>query len=243
MLNEKLDSSTALSCEAELALLCRILARGGYCDNIAGHITYAQPDGTMLVNPFELLWEEVKASDILRMDKEGRKLAGKWSVTVAIPLHIEAHKLRSDIVVAVHNHPRWATIWANVGRVPPVYDQTSAYIDTPTLFDEYRGAVDDAEIARETAAAMGDGGCTLLKNHGVFVIGQSIRQAHLRAVALETRCRVAWHVEVLGNGTTMVPAVAQQLSKIVDTADVHAMPHFWDTAVRREIRLDPTVLD
>ena len=66
----------ALTAKAELALLCRTLFAEGYDDHIAGHITYRMDDGTMLVNPWELAWDEVCASDILRIDTDGRiKLA------------------------------------------------------------------------------------------------------------------------------------------------------------------------
>lgn len=233
-----------LSCEAELALLCRILAREGYCDHVAGHITYAQADGTFLINPLELVWDEICSSDIVRIDAAGNKLSGKWSVTPAIPVHVAIHKARHDIAVAVHNHPRWGTVWANVGRVPPIYDQTSAYVAADiALFEEYEGGVDDRENARRAAVALGKLGCALLKNHGVLVVGQSIRQAHLRAVALETRCRIAWHVEVLGGGQKMAPQVAAMLNQIVDTPRVEQMPHMWDAAVRRELRADPFILN
>jgi ribulose-5-phosphate 4-epimerase/fuculose-1-phosphate aldolase len=233
-----------LSAEAELALLCRILAREGYCDQIAGHITYAQPDETLLVNPFELVWEEVRASDVMRIDREGRPIGGKWTVTPAIPLHVETHKARPDISVAVHNHPRWGTIWANVGRVPPVYEQTSAYLPAEiAVYDEYRGGVTELANARSAALAIGDAGCALLLNHGVLVLGGSVQQAHMRAVALETRCRVAWHVEMLGGGLAMDPMAAANLNALVDSPGVERMPHLWETAVRRELRSDPGVLE
>jgi len=53
-----------LTAAQELALLCRCLFAEGYDDHLAGHITYKHPDGTLLVNPFGLTWDEVTASDI-----------------------------------------------------------------------------------------------------------------------------------------------------------------------------------
>ncbi len=234
-----------LSAAAELALLCRILAREGYQDNIAGHITYAQEDGTMLANPFELVWEEVCASDVIRIDHSGKVVEGKWSITPAIYLHLEIHKVRPDIHVALHNHPRWSTIWADSGRIPPVYDQTSAYIGADiALFDEYLGGVNEVENARAAAAAIGNAGCALLVNHGAVVVGFTIQQALLRAVALETRSRNAWHVEALGaGGKQMMPAVADKLQSVVDRPNGRLMPLLWQTAVRRELRIDPAVLN
>src|SRR5580692_9807213 len=55
----------------ELALLARCLFAEGFDDHLAGHITYRQPDGTFLVNPFGLTWDEVTASDVMTMDADG----------------------------------------------------------------------------------------------------------------------------------------------------------------------------
>lgn len=60
-----------------MALLCRVLFQEGYNDHIAGHVTYRQDDGTMLVNPWELAWDEVCASDILTIDANGKVLDGR----------------------------------------------------------------------------------------------------------------------------------------------------------------------
>src|SRR6202034_4058703 len=66
---------------AELALLLRVLARHGYDDLRAGHITSGQPDGTILINPRELCWPEVRASDVVAIDASGRKQAGRYNCT------------------------------------------------------------------------------------------------------------------------------------------------------------------
>ena len=86
--------------QGELALLARMLFREGYDDHLAGHITYKQPDDTLLVNPWGLTWDEVTASDVMRIDLEGNVLEGKWTVTPAIPLHIELHRARPDVGVS-----------------------------------------------------------------------------------------------------------------------------------------------
>jgi len=230
-----------LSPEAEVALLARMLHREGYDDHLAGHITSRQPDDTLLVNPFGLTWDEVRASDIMRIDLDGNVLAGLWTVTPAIPLHLELHRARRDVAVAVHNHPRWGTIWADLRRVPPVYDQTAALVaGEVALFDDYAGAVDDRANAAAAVAALGDARMALLANHGVFVVGTDIRQAHHRAVTLEWRCRQAWHVEALGNGVALDATVHQRLGGFFDHV---AFPGLWEAMARRELRADPGVLD
>lgn len=224
----------------ELALLCRALHREGYDDHIAGHVTLAQPDGTFLVNPWELAWDEVTASDIIRIDGKGAVVEGDWNVTPAIGLHLAVHRERHDIKVVMHNHPRWGLVWSASGRVPPVYDQTSGQVEgDPVFYDEYAGTVDRAPEAEAAAAALGTAKWAILKNHGVFLVGKDIRQAHLRAITLEHRCRLAWHVEALGTGT---PITDPETLRIAQMSDDLGFPFLWEAMARREIRQDAAVL-
>ncbi len=230
-----------LSPAAEVALLARMLHREGYDDHLAGHITYRQPDDTFLVNPFGLTWDEVRASDIMRIDIDGTVLDGPWTVTPAITLHLELHRARDNVGVAVHNHPRWGTIWADVGRVPPVYDQTSAMVAGDiAVYDEYEGAVNDVANARKAVEALGDARMALLANHGVLVVGSDIRQAHHRCLTLEWRCRQAWHVEAVGGGVEMKPEVHERFGGVFDHV---SFPGLFEAMARRELRGDPSVLD
>ncbi len=229
-----------LSARQELALLARALHREGYDDHIAGHITLAQPDGTFLVNPWELTWDEITADDVIRVDNTGAVVEGEWNVTPAIGLHLKVHQRRHDLKVVLHNHSRWGLIWSASGRVPPVYDQTSGQVEgDPIYYDEYAGTVDGASEAEAAAAALGDEKWAILKNHGVFVVGKDIRQAHLRAITLEHRCRLAWHVETLGGGQ---PITDPETLRVVQMSDDLGFPFLWEAMARREIRLDPRVL-
>lgn len=230
-----------LSPAQELALLARVLYREGYDDHLAGHITYKQADGTFLVNPFGLAWDEVRASDIMRMDADGRELEGRWTITGAITLHVELHRARHDVGVAIHNHPRWATIWADVGRAPAIYDQTSAlYHGDVAVYGEYWGAVDDATNARAIMECIGTANVCLLANHGVLVLADDVRRAYLRAMSFEWRCRQAWHVEAVGGGSAMRADVAATYGEFFDR---HHFTGLFEAMARRELRRDPTVLD
>ena len=223
----------------ELAVLARTLWREGYDDHLAGHLTYRQPDGTLLCSPWLLLWEEVRPADVLRIDLDGHVLEGRWPVPPGIPLHLEAHRRRPDLVVAVHHHPRAGTIWADAGRVPPCYDQSSALGGGElVLVDEYDGPVDDPATAARAVAAMGPADLALLANHGVFVLAGSIRAAHQRAVALEQRCARALAVEALGGGREL-PEPARSFFA---ASDGEGFAGFWEAMARRELRLDTTLV-
>ena len=91
-----------LSPREEVVLLARTLWREGYDDHVAGHITYRQPDGTFLCNPWFLLWSELRAEHIIRIDGDGNVLEGDWPAPLGIPLHLQLHKMREDVTVAMH---------------------------------------------------------------------------------------------------------------------------------------------
>jgi L-fuculose-phosphate aldolase len=232
-----------LSAPQELALLARCLFNEGYDDHLSGHITYKQPDGTFLVNPWGLTWDEVCASDIAHMDKEGRQIGGRWLISPAITLHVVLHEQRHDAGVVVHNHPRWGTIWSDAHRIPPIYDQTGAmYSGEIAMYNAYDGPVNDRSNASGAVEALGSANAALLANHGVMVIGKDIEEAYIRAMVLEWRCRQAWHVEALGGGVPMNESAARTLGEMIDAAP-DAFAGFFEAMSRRVIRQDPSVLD
>lgn len=223
----------------ELVLLARTLWREGYDDHLAGHITYRQPDGTLLCNPWLLLWEELQPDDVLVIDVEGNLLEGDWPVPLGIPLHLELHRQRDDVVVAVHSHPRYATVWADARRIPGCYDQSSALGGGHiVVVDEYEGPVNSRDSAAKAVAAMGSADMALLANHGVLVTAGSVRAAHQRAVALEYRSKRAWQVEALGGGREL----PQPARSFFERSDGEGFIGFFEAMARQELRRDPALL-
>jgi L-fuculose-phosphate aldolase len=230
-----------LSPRQEVALLARTLHREGYDDHLAGHISARQEDGTLLVNPWGLTWDEIQAGDVMRMDLDGRVLEGPWTVSPAIELHLALHRERDDVGVAVHNHPVWSTIWADMHEVPPVYDQTSALVaGEVALYETWDGTVNDRANAEAAVRALGDARMALLANHGVLVVGRDVAQAYHRCMVLEWRCRNAWRVRAAGGG---VPLKPDQYEVLAGYLDLLSPPGQWEAMVRRELRADAGVLD
>lgn len=229
-----------ISDKAAVALMCRMLFKEGWNEHIAGHITFRLANGNILTNPWELAWDELTASDIVTLDDKGNILDSDWNVTPALGLHLRLHAARPDVHVVIHNHAHWSGIWANMHRVPPIYDQTAAHVagDLP-LYDEYEGRFDNDDATAAVVKALGDAKWALLANHGTLVVGKDLRQAHLRAITLEWRCKRAYEVELGGGGVPMKPEEADKVA----ITDANGFPFLWEAMARREIRLDPHVLD
>jgi len=230
-----------LSPRQELVVLARALWREGYNDHLAGHITVNLGDGTLLCNPWLLTWDEFTSRDVLRIGLDGQIIEGDWPVPLGIPLHLELHRLRTDIIWAVHNHPIYGTVWADLGEIPPILDQSSALGGGRlAMVNEYSGPVNDPASARRAVEEMGSATSALLAGHGVFVLGGSARAVHQRAVALEQRCQRAWHVRAAGgSGVSLLP---KEFLAAMEASDGEGFIGFWEAAVRAELRADPTLL-
>src|SRR5580704_2077374 len=231
-----------LSPRQELVVLARALWREGYNDHLAGHITVNLGDGTLLCNPWLLTWEELRPEHVIRIDLEGRVVEGDWPAPLGIPLHLQLHKLRPGVKWAVHNHPLYGTVWADMGEIPPVLDQSSSLGGgTLALVNEYTGPVNDPASARMAIEQMGTASSALLSGHGVFVLGGSARAVHQRAVALEQRCQHAWYARAAGGaGVSKVP---QAFIDLVARGNGEGFIGFWEAAVRAELAADPDLLD
>jgi len=242
---ERSADASGLSAHQELALLARALHREGFNDHTAGHITYRQDDGTLLLNPWELTWERITASDVLRIDLDGKLLEGRHTVTPGVELHLALHRVRPDVRVIVHHHPEWALVWSAIGRMPEIYDQTGALVrdDRIAVHDEYRGTVASPDIAAENVAGIGDCDAVLLANHGLLVTADSIERAFVRSMSLEWRCKLAWRVQATGSPGRPVPAdVALALATRCDAQADAGWPHLWASTCAREVAADPIVL-
>ena len=232
-----------LTDEQKLACAFRILARDGFAENMAGHITWQRPgDEHMLVNPWGLWWRELSAGDICTVDADGRVVAGPWDVTPAVHLHTELHRVRPDARVVVHNHPYHVTVLAALGVLPEIVHQTGAMFHGDLRFvDEYGGEVDSPLLGAELAEQIGDAPVTILASHGVVVTGETIEVATYRAASIDRACRLAYDVLVTGREARPISPGAltgMKASLLERAADV-----YYAGAVRLLLRDEPDVLN
>jgi ribulose-5-phosphate 4-epimerase/fuculose-1-phosphate aldolase len=232
-----LDSRQTLACAF------RILARSGFAENLAGHITWAEPPGENLwVNPWGKWWSEVQASDVCLVSPDAEVLEGKWDVTPAIHIHTELHRSRPDARVVVHNHPYWATLLATIGELPRILHQTACMFDGDLVFvDEYDGEIDDPDLGSELADRIGDASVALLANHGVIVTGPTVEHAVYRAASLDRQCRLTYDALLLGRELTEIPPAVRPAMKA--SLAERGTDVYWAGAVRRLLRDEPDVLD
>jgi ribulose-5-phosphate 4-epimerase/fuculose-1-phosphate aldolase len=223
-----------------LACALRILAAEGWRENLSGHITIATEDGGMWCNPWGIWWDEVRASDILRLDADGNVVHGKWDVTPAVFLHTEIHRARSDAAVIVHNHPYYATLLSMMGEMPRIVHQNSCIFDGELAFvDEYSG-VEDATDGKWLARAVGDASGVLLAHHGAIVTAPAAAEACYKAATFERMCHFTYDLLAAGRTPAELPDDARAAMKAA--LRQNAPRAYWDGAVRQLLHREPEVM-
>lgn len=234
-------ATPALDDRQALACLLRILAPT-WQENFAGHITVANDDGSLLVNPWGLWWEEVTAADIVRVDADGKVVEGRWDVTPAVYLHTELHRARPDARVVVHNHPPAATALACLGIEPVISHQNSAIFAADlVIVDEYDGTVESADAGARLATAIGRATGVVLANHGAIVTAGTFAEAAYKAVTFERMCALTLAASQAGTRLRPLPAAA--LAPLKAELYRNAPSAFWGGAVRRLLAREPGAIE
>jgi ribulose-5-phosphate 4-epimerase/fuculose-1-phosphate aldolase len=223
-----------------LACALRILAAAGWRENLSGHVTWATPDAGMWVNPWGVWWEEVRASQIVRLDADGAVIAGDWDVTPAVHLHTELHRVREDAAVIIHNHPYYATLLALMGEAPRIVHQNGAIFDGElACIDEY-GAIEASRDGRWLADQVGKASGILLAHHGAIVTGPTLEAACYKAATFERMCRFTY--DILRAGRDPVELPARERAELKPALIQNTPRAYWDGAVRQLLRREPEVL-
>lgn len=232
-----------LSERQKLACLHRILARLGFNENMAGHVTMAaDAAGKLWASPWGLWWDEVRARDLCLVSQDGELLDGHWDVSPAIFVHTALHRARPDARVVVHNHPYHATLLATLGRLPEITHQAACMFDGAlALVDEYQGQVLDADDSAWLAEQVGSADGAILVSHGALVVGASVEEATYRSATFDRMCRLT--ADALVSGLPTREIAAEHRAALKDALRTHALDAYWNGAVRMLLADDATVLD
>lgn len=196
----------------ELAACYHLVAMNRWDNGIATHISARVPgEEAFLINPFGLFFEEVTASNLIKVNLAGEiLLPTEHKVNVAgFVVHSAVHEARADAVCVMHLHTSdgMAVSCLSEGLLP--LTQTAMLICRQTAYHEFEGpAVDLAERAR-LGTDLGAFSQMILRNHGTLTVGRSIGEAFVRMSYLEKACEVQMKVLAAGHPLHPVTIDAQ----------------------------------
>jgi ribulose-5-phosphate 4-epimerase/fuculose-1-phosphate aldolase len=174
----------------DLAACYRLADHFGLNEGIDNHLTMLLPGYTdrFLLAPFGMHWSEVRASDFMVVDFNGRVLAGHGLVEpTALYIHQPVHRLSPQGRCVLHTHMPYATALCMLDDPKLVMAVQSAlgfYGDVAYDMD-YNGLAFDQTEGERLARTLGDKAVLMMANHGVLVVGNTMPQAFERLYFLE----------------------------------------------------------
>lgn len=216
----------------DIACACRILAREGIDDMLAGHISVRVPEtDEFLVTPWGLFFAEVTPEDILRVDGQGKVIEGKHPVNLAVVIHLAIHEARPEVNAIVHCHPPLLTSFSALGQELLPFDQIGCVIfEEQAIYEEFTGSVYTMDDARPIARALGGKRVAILKNHGLITVGQNLRAALCDTLFVERAARV--HLNALQYAAAASHAIAPEVARGWHSSGAGGLCAGWDLRAR-----------
>lgn len=177
----------------DLAAAYRLVAHFHWDDLVFTHITAKIP-GTehYLINPYGLMFDEITASSLIRIDLQGQVLqATSFPINPAgFTIHSAVHAARHDVQCVMHTHTlNGVAVSAQKGGVLPI-SQQSIFVLASLGYHDYEGvALRDDEKPR-LVASLGERTFLMLRNHGLLTVGASVASAFQAMYLFEATCAI-----------------------------------------------------
>jgi ribulose-5-phosphate 4-epimerase/fuculose-1-phosphate aldolase len=194
----------------ELAGVYRLFAVLGWHELIYNHITVRVPGrhDAFLINPFGLMYREVTASNLVKIDTEGQKLdASPWGVNPAgFIVHRAVHMNRADAHCVMHTHTTAGlAVACQEEGLRPISFPAVFYTDRLSYHD-FEGITLDTDECDRLARDLGPNNAMILRNHGLLTCGATVADAFAELYHLQRACEV--QVAAMAGGAAIrVPPV------------------------------------
>jgi adducin len=189
----------------DLAACYRLVHHHGWTSQVYNHITARVPESeAILINPFGLAYDEVCASNLVKIDLEGNKLDDNPHPvnTAGYVIHSAIHGARPDISCVLHTHSQNATALSCLeeGFIPMT--QTGFMFHERVACHDYEGIALDLDERDRLVADLGpDNHTLLLHNHGLITTGPSVAWAFTRLYHFEDNAAI--QLKVMASGGTL----------------------------------------
>jgi len=230
----------------DLAAAYRAVAMYGWDDLVFTHISarVPGPGHHFLINPYGMMFEEITASSLVKVDLEGRKVMDSpFDINPAgFTIHGAVHEARSDAKCVMHLHTveGVAVSCRKEGLLP--ISQQSLFPLSNLAYHDYEGVALDPDEKARLVRDLGANDNLILRNHGLLTCGENVAEAFLSMYILQKACEV--QVLAQAGGGELVPIGRpilegiRQASKAV-TRQAGGMIA-WPGILRKLDRIDPS---
>ena len=176
----------------DLAAAYRLVALYGWDDLIFTHLSarVPGPEHQFLINDYTLMFEEVTASNLIKIDMNGDKVGDQPGFVnqAGFVIHSAIHGARQDARAVIHLHtPQGQAVSAMTEGLLP-HTQTAMIAHHDVAYHDHEGIADALEERERIVADLADKNALILRNHGTLTVGASVAEAFLRMYFLERAC-------------------------------------------------------
>ena len=188
-------SATEWQIRKELAALYRLCALYGWTDLVFTHISARLPDEDgqerFLINPYGVLFDEMTASSLVKIDLEGNIIGGSpyFINPAGFTIHSALHDAREDAGCVMHVHTPYGVAVSVQKEGLRKYTQFSMVVHDDLAYHDYEGIALDLDERERIVKDMGAHNLLMLRNHGTLVVGANCALAFLRMYFLEQACK------------------------------------------------------
>lgn len=233
----------------DLAACYRLVALHGWDDLVFTHLTarVPGPEHHFLINPYGMLFEEITASSLVKVDLAGHKvMPSPYEINPAgFTIHSAIHAARQDAKCVIHLHTdAGVAVSAQRDGLLPI-SQNALFPLASLAYHDYEGvALREDEKAR-LVADLGNNSMLILRNHGTLTVGPGVADAFLYMFALERACRIQILAQSGGVPLVQVPApiVAGIVAQAMEVTRGLGGQLAWPGLLRKLDRLDPSFRD
>ncbi|WP_439586836.1 class II aldolase/adducin family protein [Hydrogenophaga sp.] len=233
----------------DLAACYRIFALLGWTELIYNHITVRLPgpERHFLINPFGLHYSEVTASNLVRIDMDGRIVgASRWPVNPAgFILHAAIHQGIPEAHCVMHTHTTAGCAVAGNQAGLSMDNFYAAQLHGRLAYHDFEGITVHADEGPRVVRSIGDKRAVILRNHGLLSWGSHLAQAFAYLWTLQRACEIQVAGAALGPATAIPEAIQRKASADAlqfDTTRGGGRDVFA-ALVRQVDRLDPSFRD
>lgn len=193
----------------DLAACYRLIAMHGWDDLVFTHISarVPGPDEHFLINAYGMLFEEITASSLVKVNLDGEKVVDSpYPINPAgFVIHSAIHEGRPDVGCVLHTHTKaGVAVSAQADGLLPI-SQVSLFAYATLAYHDYEGvALNDDEKPR-LVADLRTRNALILRNHGLLTTGPTIPDAFLMMYALETACQTQVMAQSSGGELVHIP--------------------------------------
>ncbi|NBS47878.1 MAG: class II aldolase/adducin family protein [Betaproteobacteria bacterium] len=228
----KTHAETRQHRKERLVAACRAFAQQGFDYGFAGHLTVRDPEHPELywTNPMCVHFSQVKVSNLILVDHDGRVREGDYAVNRAgFVLHAAVHEAHPEILAMCHAHTVYGTAFASLGKpLAPITQDACAFFEDHVVIGEEAGQVAvEVKGGNRVANAFKGVKAAIHQNHGLLTASRhSIDSAAFWFIALERCCQQQLMIDATGIQPKLVSPERARYSREHVGSDYIGWLHF-----------------